>query len=127
MDMGTTAQRVLINVAEVLAERFAQRYGSLKSVLSAGVVAFSKLTPVEREKTLDEANGIKYDDPSQQAAEDVRFVIKKWQIMNDKERAIALQFLSADESRAIREMLNALDPEIQAARRQKVRKSSKIA
>ncbi len=116
--MTRTAERVLTKIAEDIANRLSKRYGSLKTVLSAGVVAFDKLSPVQREAIMDEANGIIPDDPSQQAAESARFCIKKMQGLDPKQYAVALQFLPDDESRAIREMLDSLNPVVQAAHRQ---------
>lgn len=122
--MATRSEQILTEFANPLARHYAKRYGSLKSVLSAGIVAFSKLEPAERDKMLDEANGLQTEDPSQKAAESARFCIRTFQSLNPKEQAVALQFLSADESRSVREMLNSLDPVIQAEYNKKKRKTS---
>ena len=122
--MTTTTQRVLTKIAADIAMRLAQRYGNLKSVLSAGIMALDELSPTERERMLDKANGIESADESQKAAESARFCVKIWTSLDPKQKAVALQFLGDDESHAIKDMLNAINPEIQATKR---KSRSKIA
>jgi hypothetical protein len=109
--MARRTEKLLTDVAEPLATKLAHRYGNLKIILSGGILALDKLTPAERERMIDEANGIIPDDPSQEAAESARICVKKMQSLDAKQYAIALQFLPAEESRAIREMLEVLNPE----------------
>lgn len=48
----------LTEFAKPAADYLYKRIGSLKTVLSAGVIALSKLSPEEREKMIAEANGL---------------------------------------------------------------------
>lgn len=51
----------LTEFAKPVADYLYKRIGSLKLVLSAGVIALSKLSPDEREKMIAEANGLGLD------------------------------------------------------------------
>lgn len=55
--MGTRTND-LTEFAKPVADYLYKRIGSLKVVLSAGVIALSKLSPDEREKIIAEANGL---------------------------------------------------------------------
>jgi len=115
---------MLTENAEKISARLAKRYGSLKSVLSAGIMALDELSPVERERMLDKANGLQSADESQKAAESARFCVKIWTSLDPKQTAIALQFLGPNESKAVKEMLDVLNPEIQSARRSRRHKTA---
>lgn len=54
--MGTRTND-LTEFAKPVADHLYKRIGSLKIVLSAGVIALSKLSPDEREKMISEATG----------------------------------------------------------------------
>jgi hypothetical protein len=57
MDRKTkTIERNLTEASQPVAEDLVRRTGSIKTVLSAGVIALSKLTADEREKMILEAN-----------------------------------------------------------------------
>ena len=47
----------LTEIAKPIAQNMADRYGTLKNVLSAGVLLFSELTPEEREVYMAKAVG----------------------------------------------------------------------
>ena len=103
-------------------QRMVNRYG-VRSAISAALLLLDEQTPAERERLIDKANGIESLDTSEIAAESARFCIKKMQSLSEKDRAIAFQFLSDDESRAIKEMLDALNPEIQYAQHKRRKKT----
>lgn len=52
--MGSRAEDLTL-AAKPIAQDLARSYGSLKNVLSAGVIAFSQLTSIEREKVMKAA------------------------------------------------------------------------
>jgi len=91
----------------------------VRAIVNGGIVAFNKLTGDQQKTAISEANGVEIADPSETAAESARYCIKTMQSLSEKDRAIAFQFLSVEESRAIKEMLDALNPEIQTARRKR--------
>ena len=54
----TTAKRCLTEVAQKVAPKLEKRYGSLKTVLSAGVLALADQSAENRELYIDLANGM---------------------------------------------------------------------
>ena len=54
-----TIERVLTRSAQKTARVYEQRYGSLKTALSAGIMALDLLSPADREKALALASGEK--------------------------------------------------------------------
>jgi len=73
--MGTRSND-LTEVSKNLAEKLRLRIGSLKLVLSAGVVALSKLTAEDREEMVAEAQGITAEKPLCQPISDAADAIK---------------------------------------------------
>ena len=55
---NTTAKRVLTDNAQKIAEKQERYYGSLKNVLSAGIVAFDRLSAEQKQMAIAEANGV---------------------------------------------------------------------
>jgi hypothetical protein len=105
----------LAESAEKIRQKLAPIYG-VGNILSAGLLLLDRLSSDEQKAIIAEVNGIVPDDPSQQAAESARFFIKKFQGLDPKQYAVALQFLPEDESKAIQEMLDTLNPPIRASK-----------
>lgn len=74
--MAKRTKMLLTEHAQPLAEQLERLY-SLKSILSAGVVVLSKLSPEDREKAVAEANGVAgekldiYSDASKQELDEI--------------------------------------------------------
>jgi len=59
--MASRAQTFLTKYAAPVAEDLVLKTGSFKVIISAGVIALSKLSAEEREKTIAEANGVIFE------------------------------------------------------------------
>lgn len=112
----------LTDRAQPLKEELAPIFG-LRNVLSGGLLLFSRLSAAEQRRIIAEVNDIELADPSEEAAESVRYTIKRMQALDDRDLAVAFQFLSKAENRAVKQMLDALNPEKQAASRKRKRKA----
>ena len=112
----------LTDRAQPLKEELAPIFG-LRNVLSAGLLLFSRLSAAEQRRIVAEVNDIEIADPSEGAAESVRYSIKRMQALDDRDLAVAFQFLSKEENRAVKQMLDALAPEKRAASRKRKRKA----
>lgn len=82
----------------------------LKNILSAGLLLFGEQSSDGKLNAIAMANGATVNDPAEGAANAARICIKTYQGLSTKDFSVSLQFLSDQESRAIREMLNALSP-----------------
>ncbi len=112
----------LTDRAQPLKEELAPIFG-LRNVLSGGLLLFSRLSAAEQRRIIAEVNDIELADPSEEAAESVRYTIKRMQALDDRDLAVAFQFLSKAENRAVKQMLDALNPEKQTASRKRKRKA----
>ncbi|MGA2324272.1 MAG: hypothetical protein ABSG22_10535 [Sedimentisphaerales bacterium] len=106
----------LTEVANKIRQKLFPVYG-LRNILSAGLLLFDRLSGDEQKNIIAEANGIDIEDASQKAAGNVRYIIKILQSLNAKQIAIALQFLSPDECRVVKNILDDINPEIQHKKR----------
>lgn len=91
-------------------------YG-LRNIINAGIVAFYHQMAGQREQFVNEANGLQSEDPSENVATQARYFIRALKSLDKKQQSITMQFLDKDESRAVNEMLDALNPEIQTSQR----------
>lgn len=108
-------QQTTVNLtekAQLIKVDLAPLFG-LKNILSAGLILMDRLSADEQKAIIAEANGIEYVEPAEKAAFFARWCIKLYQDLSSKNFAVSLQFLSDEESKAVREMLNAINPEIQ--------------
>lgn len=82
----------LTEIAKPIAESLADQTGSLKRVLSAGVMAFNELGPARRQYYIAKAGGVEISPESESPSEDevYREIVKladQWKLTNEKIRA----------------------------------------
>lgn len=110
---------VLTKAALEIKEDLAPIFG-LKNILSAGLLLFGRLSDTQQKAIIAQANGYELPDPSQRAAESARLCIKTYQGLSAKDFAVSLSFLSDRETRAVKKMLDSLQPSATlAAKRRK--------
>jgi hypothetical protein len=110
-----------IDVNENLSDEFSAQvtkrgYTKYRAIEGA-LRAFMALSPAEQVKWMSAGNSAqqsqpaKSEDPAEEAANLARYCLKKYQGLSKKDFAISLKFLSDEESRAVKEMLAAINPE----------------
>jgi len=82
----------LTEIAKPIAESLADQTGSLKRVLSAGVMAFNELGAAKRQYYITKAGGVEITPESESPSEDevYREIVKlaaQWKLTNEKIRA----------------------------------------
>ena len=111
--MGTRTSD-LTEVAKKVAEKLRLRVGSLKLVLSAGVIALSKLSADERENMIDEANGPGAEQEGATIADALEAV---------KAATIHYELLGKDDKEALEELRLVLGPKPKKHPRSPTRKA----
>jgi len=94
----------LTPIARERADKLAARCGSLKKVMSAGIMAFDSLSSDDRERFMALAEGIETADEPQQAAENIRHFMKIFPTLDEKDQAFMYQFLDDNESKVVQAM-----------------------
>jgi len=110
-----TIERTLDENVREIAQKLGKRYGSLKIVLSAGVLGLSRLTGDEINALVDEiqVKDLKLQKgelPQKKTLQDAIDVIKL-KFSDKKAAGASLKLLSQEDQRMLRELRQALGPE----------------
>jgi len=109
----------LTDFAKPVADKLAAHCGSLKKVLSAGIMALDALSADDREKFMAEANGAKLE-PSKKikptakkSLQDTIVMIKEMTEVEKRQPGTIFRVLSLDEQKILNEFRKTIGPEAQ--------------
>jgi len=109
----------LTDVTEPLLATLEKEGFDLRSITNGALLAFVNLSGDEQKRLIAQANGIESNDPAELAATVARMCIRTYQGLSTKDFSVSLQFLSDIESKAIREMLEVLNPQYRRKKKKK--------
>ena len=108
--MASKREQVLWKTVWPLAKNL-ERYFSLTSILSAGVVLFSKLTGDEQKEAIGQANALPHSGSSQkEALKNAVKVIKDMTEVERQQPGTIYRVLTADEQQIIDDFRRAISP-----------------
>jgi len=107
----------LTEFAKIVADKLAARCGSLKKVLSAGIMALDALSAEEREKFMAAANGVKLE-PSikpagKESLQNTVVMIKEMTEVEKQQPGTIFRVLDLEEQKILDEFRKVIDPDIQ--------------
>jgi len=104
--MATRSQSLLTVSAKLKMDEILNIYGrrSFKTIISAGVMVFDRLSAEERQAAIAEANGMNIDEPG---VEQLKAGLK---FANKAGFSETINILDADEREAVRQLRKALGP-----------------
>lgn len=118
--MAGRADTFLTEFAAPIAEKLREVY-KFKSILSAGVVLFDRLSDSEKAIAIKEGNGIKSESPAKRRLQDAVDTIKEWSRAEREQPGIVIKILGPEGQAALDEFRRLAGPKLKKTKKKKSR------